>query len=155
MDQPLSLFFQSKYIKQLILNGSSKDGSSKAYKYRGVSRFIDEISVINKIVILSINSLTRDKFPFFIVRILHLPIKIPSTNFYGSTFSELLRIKRCTLRINDFIPRASHLFSRMIAQGGIKATLTKLKKAFHGYTIVFQKLCKTHEEINTSITKNT
>ena len=37
MGQPLSYFFESKYIKKLISNGSSK-----AYKYHGISRFIDD-----------------------------------------------------------------------------------------------------------------
>ena len=40
-------------------------------------------------------------------------------------FSEPLRIARCTLKINDFIPRSFNLFSRMMAQGGNKATPTK------------------------------
>ena len=40
-----------------------------------------------------------------------------------------------TLKINDFIPRTSDLFFRMIAQGGNRAT-------------VFQKIGKTHEEKN-------
>ena len=40
---PLSFFtfFESKYIKQLVSNGSSK-----AYKYYGVSSFIDDICAI-------------------------------------------------------------------------------------------------------------
>ena len=86
----------------------------------------------------------------------HLTSNMSSTIFYGSVFSELLRIARCTLIINDFIPRASDLFSRMIAQDGNRATLTKqLKKVFHHYPTVFQKFGKTHEEINISIMKNT
>ena len=39
----------------------------------------------------------------------HLSSNIPSTVFYGSLFLEHLQIARCTLRINDFIPRASDL----------------------------------------------
>ena len=59
----------------------------------------------------------------------HISSNIPSTIFFGSIFSELLCIVRCTLRINDFIPKASDLISRMIAQGGNRASLTKkLKK---------------------------
>ena len=81
--------------------------------------------------------------------------KIPSADFYGSIFSKFVRIARRTLRINDFIPRASDLFSR-IAQGGNRATLTKqLEKAFHPYLTVFQLFGKIHEEINTNIMKNT
>ena len=44
----------------------------------------------------------------------------------------------------------------MTAQGRNRATLTKqLKKVFHRYPNVFQKSGETHEEINTSIMKNT
>ena len=46
---------------------------------------------------------------------------------------------------NNFIPRASDFFSRMIAQGGNRATLTKeLKMAFYRYPIFCKKIGKTH-----------
>ena len=38
-----------------------------------------------------------DKFPFFSVRMTHLSSNISSSIFYGSLYSELLRIARCTL----------------------------------------------------------
>ena len=48
------------------------------------------------------------------------------------------------------------MFSRIIAQFANRATITKkLKKAFHRYTTVFQKLGKTNEDVNTRIMKNT
>ena len=73
-----------------------------------------------------------------IISIPNLSSNIPSTIFYGSIFSELPKIARCNRRINDFIPRASDLFSRIIAQGGNSATLTKQsKKIFHRYPNVF------------------
>ena len=53
---------------------------------------------------------------------------IPSTFFNGPKFSELLRIARCLLRINDFIPRASDLFSRTMSQGENRSTLPKKQK---------------------------
>ena len=53
---------------------------------------------------------------------------IPSTLFYGSIFSELLRIARFTVEINDSMPRASDFVSRMIAQGGNGAAITKQPK---------------------------
>ena len=37
----------------------------------------------------------------------HSSCDMLSTVFYGSTFSEFLQVARYTLRINDFIPRAS------------------------------------------------
>ena len=73
---------------------------------------------------------------------LQLSSSIPSTIFYGSIFSEHLRIARCTLRINNFILKASDLFSKMITQGGNRATLTKQpKRAIHCLPIkCFSKL---------------
>ena len=41
-DNHLLYFFKSKYMKQPILNRPSK-----AYKYHGISRFIDNICAIN------------------------------------------------------------------------------------------------------------
>ena len=53
-----------------------------------------------------------------------LSSNIPSTIFSGSLFSEPLQIARCSLRTDDVIPRDSDLFSKMIAQGGNRATIT-------------------------------
>ena len=73
----------------------------------------------------------------------HLLSNIPSTIFYEAIFSELLQIARCTQIINDFIPRTCDVFSRMIAQGENKATLTKqLTKTFHRYPTISPKLAK-------------
>ena len=60
----------------------------------------------------------RDDFPFSIVRMPDLNGNIPSTMFYGSVMSEFLRIARCTLLLEDFVPRAKKLFERMCNQGG-------------------------------------
>ena len=98
----------------------------------------------------------RDTFPFFIVRMPHFSSNIPSSIFYASAFSEFLRIARCTLRLNDFIPRASELFSRMILQGGHKASLSKqIRKGFNRYPELFNKYHTTYEEmINMIINHN-
>ena len=70
-----------------------------------------------------------------------MPRNIPFTIFFGPVFSELPRIERYTLRLNNFIPRACNLLSRMAALGGNRATLTKqLKKTFHCYPTVFSKI---------------
>ena len=66
----------------------------------------------------------RDNFSFFIVRMSHLSSNIPCTFFGGSILSERLQIARHTRKINYFIPRASDLFSRMIAKDGNRATRT-------------------------------
>ena len=49
----------------------------------------------------------RDKFPFFTVRMPYLSRNIPSPIFYVLIFSEFLRIARCTIRLTDFVPKAS------------------------------------------------
>ena len=51
--------------------------------------------------------------------------------------------------MNDFIPRASSLFLRMIAPGVNRATLTKqIEKCYPAFG-------KTHEKTNINIMKNT
>ena len=83
-----------------------------------------------------------------------LSSKIPYTISFGSIFLELLRIARCSLKTDDVISRDSGLFSKMIAQGGNRATLSKqLKKAFHRYANVFQKSGMIDEKENISIMK--
>ena len=73
----------------------------------------------------------------------HLSSNILSINLYGSVFSELFGIARCSLIVNHFISRASDLFSRMIAQVGTRALTKQLKNTFHRYPTVFQTLGKT------------
>ena len=60
----------------------------------------------------------RDNFPFHIVRMPDLRGNIPQHVFYGAIMSEFLRIARATLRFEDFLPKASNTFKRMVAQGG-------------------------------------
>ena len=95
-----------------------------------------------------------DRFQFLIVRMPDMSSNIPSTICYESILSELLRIARCSLRINVFLPNASYLFSRMMAQGGNTATLTKQQKKYF-YQTVCQNFSETHEEVNINIMKNT
>ena len=100
------------------------------------------------------NSLTKGIFIIHCPNA-HLSSNIPSTISSGSIFSELLRIVRCSVRNDHFIPRSSDLLSRIIVQGGNRAALTKQRqKTFHHCPDVFQKFGITHDEINTSITKN-
>jgi hypothetical protein len=67
----------------------------------------------------------RNDFPFFIVRMPDLSGNIPNHVFYGSIMSEFLRISRCTLRYEDFLPSAISLFRRMINQGGSEIQVLK------------------------------
>ena len=90
----------------------------------------------------------RDKFPFFIVRMPHLQSNIPATIFYGSVFSEFLRIARCTLKLEDFLPRAVQLYSRMISQGANETSIHKqILKGFQRYPDIFKKYGKTYNDL--------
>ena len=44
---------------------------------------------------------------YFIVHMPYLSSNIATTVFYGSMFSEFLRIAQCTLKLTDFVPKAS------------------------------------------------
>ena len=160
-------------MKKLI-----SSGSTRAYKYSGTNRFIDDLCTINngddfltshqeiyppeltlkieyngdhatfldlditikdKIFIFKLFD-KRDKFPFFIVRMPHLSSNIPSSVFYGSVFSEFLRIARCTLLLTDFTPRASELYKRMLTQGASEIKLfQQIVKACNRYPEEFNK----------------
>ena len=61
----------------------------------------------------------------------------------GLYFQNFFQTGRFTLRINDFIPIVSGLFSRMITQCGNRATLTKkLKKFFYNCPVITQLFFK-------------
>lgn len=86
----------------------------------------------------------RDGFPFFIVRMPDLSGNIPSHVFYGSVMSEFLRIARCTLLYEDFLPVIINLFNRMLNQGGSKIKLlSQIRKAFsrHSSCFNFNRTC--------------
>ena len=85
----------------------------------------------------------RDQFPFFIVRMPHLSSNIPTSVFYGAIFSEFLRIARCTLLLDDFTPRASELYKRMLTQGATKNKLdAQIVKGCNRYPNEFLKYGK-------------
>ena len=67
----------------------------------------------------------RDNFPFSIVRMPDLSGNIPEHIFYGSIYSELLRIARASLRYSDFLSKSRQLKNRMLKQG---ASIPKLVK---------------------------
>ena len=60
----------------------------------------------------------RDAFPFVIVRMPYMCSNIPNKIFYSALVGEFLRIARSTLKVADFIPKASLLISRLLKQGG-------------------------------------
>ena len=94
----------------------------------------------------------RDDFPFFIVRMPYLGSDIPSYIFYGSIFSEFLRIARCTLLFEHFISRTSNLYHRMINQGGNKLRIEKqIRKVVLRHPSPFEKYKRSAQEIINSI----
>ena len=174
-------FYESKYIKSLI-----SEGSTKAFHFHSIGRFIDDLCAINDrgsfsdsykdiypqelelklenhgdhatFLDLDIRIADglfvyrlfdkRDAFPFFIVRMPHLSSNIPSSIFYSSIYSELLRIARCTLYFTDFISKATQLLNRMSKQGGIHdVMMCQLRKAVGRYPEIFRKYGKSSNEI--------
>ena len=108
------LFFESKHVQNLIFKKSNN-------KYHVTNRFIDDLraksfkciypgelelklDVVEHATFLCLSIKIgdgiflyklfdkRDKSSFFIVTIPHFESNIPSTMFYGSIFSEFLRI---------------------------------------------------------------
>ena len=67
----------------------------------------------------------RDSFPFQIIRMPYYDSNIPFFTFYGTVFSEFLRIARCSSHVMDFIHRAHLLKTRMISQGGAESAVIK------------------------------
>ena len=83
-----------------------------------------DLSIVNKQFIYKLFD-KRDAFPFFIVRMPHMSSNIPSKIFYSALMGEFLRIARSTLRVEDFIPKASDLVVRMKTQGGNEKVMQK------------------------------
>ena len=59
----------------------------------------------------------RDEFSFSVVRMPYIDSNIPSYIFYGTILSEIVRIARSTLLLDDLIPGLGALFKRMPTQG--------------------------------------
>ena len=82
----------------------------------------------------------RDDFHFFIVRMPNFHSNIPSSIFYGTVFSEILRIARASSSFASFSGKVREIFNRMEKQGGNKRRLVKqLLKAFENHSSVFRK----------------
>lgn len=64
----------------------------------------------------------RDAFPFHIVRMPHKCSNIPQSIFYSALVGEFLRIARSTLKLADFVPKATELIDRMKKQGADTCT---------------------------------
>ena len=97
----------------------------------------------------------RDAFPFFIVRMPDLGGNIPSHVFYGSVFSEFLRIARATLCYTDFLPKAKQLLLRMLHQGAsLNILLKQIDKLFVRHSDVFNTFNITSEAVKNDLSSN-
>jgi hypothetical protein len=110
--------------------------------------FLDlDINVVENIFVYKLFD-KRDEFPFSIIKMPDRSSNIPRFIFYGTIMSEFIRIARSTLLLNDFLPRASGLFSRMVSQGGDpRKVLGQIKKSFSRHTSIFEKYEKTSQQI--------
>ena len=82
-----------------------------------------------------------------------MTFNIPSSVFCGSVLSEFLRIAKCTLLFEDFIPKAVEPFQRMLAQGGVWHLVVKqIQNTYQRYPEAFQNLQVSPNEIIKRIT---
>ena len=59
-----------------------------------------------------------------------------------------LQIAGCTLRLTDFVPKMSQLYTRMVTKGGDMASiLHQIKEAFQRFPEGFSKYFKAYDEI--------
>ena len=90
----------------------------------------------------------RDEFPFSVVRMPDNCSNIPSYIFYGTILSEIIRIARSTLHLDDLIPRLGTFFKRMLNQGADRQKiLHQCKKALKKHTQSFEKITSRFEHI--------
>ena len=115
-DDELSKFFKCIYTGELELKLEYSETHGP---------FLDlEIKIEDGIFVYKLFD-KRVKFQFFIVCMTLFESNILSTIFYGSVFSEFLRIVRCLLKLEHFLPKASELSSRMLSQGVNQRCLDK------------------------------
>ena len=82
----------------------------------------------------------RDEFAFSVVCMPYIDSNIPSYIFYGTIMSEIIRIARCTLLLDDLIPRLGALCKRMLNQGADSwKILCQCKKAMDKHSHSFVK----------------
>jgi hypothetical protein len=82
----------------------------------------------------------RDDFGFSIVRMPYASNNMPSTIFYSSFCSELLRVARCTTHEEDFLESCSLLMDRMFTQGAeISRTRKSLIRLYSKHQPIFGK----------------
>ena len=88
----------------------------------------------------------RDEFPFFVVRMPDRRSNIPSYIFYGTIRSEIIRIARSTLLLDDFVPRMGAFFKRMQNQGADRLKmLQQYNRACVNHSLSFDKFASRSE----------
>ena len=96
----------------------------------------------------------RDKFPFFVVRMPDRSSNIPSYMFYGTIMSEIIRIARSALLLDDLIPKIDALFKRMLNQGaGRQKVVNQYKKPIINHSYIFEKFATRFELLIDKICK--
>jgi len=95
----------------------------------------------------------RDAFPFAIVRMPYLSSNIPSSIFYATISSELLRIAICSTGSVGFISSAKALMNRMIDQGAKNKPrlLKSLRRLYGNHTEHLVKFFDTPDLFTSSI----
>ncbi len=94
----------------------------------------------------------RDGFSFSVVRMTYIDSNIPAYIFYGTILSEIVRIARSTLLLDDLIPRLGALFKRMLTQGAdMWKMIHQCKKAMENHQISFRKFASRYENIRERI----
>ena len=90
----------------------------------------------------------RDEFSFSVVRMPYMDSNIPSYIFYGTILSEIVRIARSTLLLDDLIPRMIALLKRMLKQGAdMWKIIRQCKKAMDNHSHSFRKFASSFENI--------
>ena len=90
----------------------------------------------------------RDGFSFLVVRMPDRSSNIPSYIFYGTIMSEIVRIARSTLLLDDLIPRMIALLKRMLKQGAdMWKIIRQCKKAMDKHSHSFRKFASNFENI--------
>ena len=94
----------------------------------------------------------RDEFSFSVVRMPYIDSNIPSYIFYGTILSEIVRIARSTLLLDDLIPRMIALLKRMLKQGAdIRKIIRQCKKAMDNHSLSFSKFASSVDNIRERI----
>ena len=90
----------------------------------------------------------RDEFPFFVVCMPDRRSNIPSYIFYGTIRSEIIRIARSTLLLEDFVPKIAALFKRMQSQGADRLKmLQQYDRACVNHSLSFDKFASRSDYI--------